>query len=119
MTSQGIDFGYGAAKAGVCPGLRRARPSLARYGIRLNAALPGPTETRMTVGVLRVDGGWSMSAYPDLEPFVGRRSSEDEVQRLATTQLSVLRDRLINRPGRGPERGARMRRGAPRAPRCA
>lgn len=48
---RGSNYTYGAAKAGFTAFLSGLRNRLARYGVHVVTVLPGPVETRMTVGL--------------------------------------------------------------------
>jgi NAD(P)-dependent dehydrogenase (short-subunit alcohol dehydrogenase family) len=79
---------YGASKAGVCSLVRSLAVDHARDGIRVNALLPGPTDTQLMWANVPPDGIARMRAAVHREVPLGRMAEPEEIARAALWLVS-------------------------------
>lgn len=60
---------YAASKAAINAFTRNSAVELARFGVRVNAVLPGLAATDLTAGLMSADGGASIAAQVPLRTF--------------------------------------------------
>lgn len=79
---------YASSKAGVCALVRSLAVDYARHGIRVNALLPGPTETELMWANVPSQDVVATRASVNREVPLGRLAHPDEVARAAVWLLS-------------------------------
>jgi len=89
LASAGHVAAYASSKAGVCALVRSMAVDYARYGIRVNAVLPGPTDTRLMWANVPEEEIEDVKAQVCCEVPIGRLAEPAEI---AETTLWLLSD---------------------------